>query len=254
MTKDESAEVMCACIAVHVSRCIPIYDTIAAQKDINLLLGFDFHEYVSITEGIPGKGRTFPNFRPDRSTIRPGEGFWVVGLDRNNDVMLTNATRMYDLSHSNFAEHLRSLNAFYSNPIVHAHFDDHCTCIASTAEEMTGRIAYNGDLWARRDFRGQGVPRMIARVTHRLSHAMWAPDFLCALVARWRVDKGLPHYPHHEPGGWILRLVEEDIAEENWLVWVTGDELKKEVDHCCKNLFALPSSTAWSDTAGCLNP
>ncbi|WP_271596928.1 hypothetical protein [Bradyrhizobium sp. CCBAU 45384] len=229
MMVDERAAVMCARIPVHVSRSIPIYDTMAAQKDINLFLGFDFHEYVSITRVTPTKARTFPNFRPDRSTIRPGEGYWVVGLDKNNDVVLTNATRLYDLSHSNFAEHLRTLKAFYSEPITHAHHHDRCACIAPAAEKMTGKIAYNGDLWVRRDLRGQGVPRMIARVTRSIAYAMWAPDFLCALVARWRVDRGLPHYYHHEPDGSILRLVRENIAEDNWLVWVTGEELKSEV-------------------------
>ncbi|MGY3238316.1 hypothetical protein ACVWZ4_001053 [Bradyrhizobium sp. USDA 4472] len=250
MTVDEPAAAVCARIPVHVSRSIPIYDTMAAQKDINLFMGFDFHEYVSVTQAIPTKGRTFPNFRPDRSTIRPGEGYWVVGLDKNSEVVLTNATRLYDLSHSNFAEHLRSLKAFYSDPIVQAHINDYCACMAPTAEEMTGRIAYNGDLWVRGDFREQGVARMIARVTHRLSYAIWAPDFLCALVARWRVDKGLPHYPHHESGGSILRLAEEDIAEDNSLVWVTGDELKSEVYQCSKDLFAAPSNGSWFETAG----
>ncbi|WP_128948581.1 hypothetical protein [Bradyrhizobium nanningense] len=245
MTVDERVAAMSARIPVHVSRCIPIYDTMAAQKDINLLMGFDFQEYVSITQATPTKGRTFPNFRPDRSTIRPSDGYWVVGLDRNSDVVLTNAARLYDLSNGNFAEHLRSLRAFYSDPIAHAHVDDRCVCMAATAEEMTGKIAYNGDLWVRRDLRGQGVPRMIARVTHRVSYAMWAPDFLCALVARWRVNKGLPHYPHHESGGAILRLVKEDIAEDNWLVWVTGRELKGELDDCCKDIFAAPSLGVW---------
>ncbi|WP_194389579.1 hypothetical protein [Bradyrhizobium sp. CCBAU 51765] len=106
MMVDESAAVTGARIPLHVSRSIRVYDAMAAQKDINLLMGFDFHEYVSITQTTPTKGRTFPNFRPDRSTIRSGEGYWVVGLDRNNGVVLTNATRLYGLSSGNFAEHL----------------------------------------------------------------------------------------------------------------------------------------------------
>lgn len=218
-----------AVIPLHVSRCFQVYDAAAAQKGINLLVGFDFHEYVSITQATPTKGPTFPNFRPDRSPIKSGEGYWIIGLDKNNDVALTDAARLYNLSHSNFAEHLQSLKAFYADPTVHAHSQDSCTCIAPSAKKMTGKVAYNGDLWVRRDFRGQGVPKIIARVVQSMSFAVWAPDFLCALVARWRVDKGLPHYRHHEPGGSMLQLVDGNIVEDNWLVWITGDELRGEV-------------------------
>ncbi|MGY3079521.1 hypothetical protein ACVWZZ_005929 [Bradyrhizobium sp. LM6.10] len=234
MTVEKRAAVTCAVVPFHVSRSIQIYDAVAAHNNISLLMGFDFQEYVSITQAAPTKGKTFPNFRPDRSTINSGDGYWVVGLDKKKDVVLTNATRLYDLSNSNFEEHLRSLRAFYIDPIAHAHPQDHCACIAPSAKKMTGKVAYNGDLWVRRDLRGQGVPKMIARITHSLSFAMWAPDFLCALVARWRVDNGLPHYRHHEPGGSILRLVKEGIAEDNWLVWITGEELKSEVHRCYK--------------------
>lgn len=216
-------------IPIHLSRFLQIYNATFAQVGIKLVMGFDFYEYVSITQAIPTKGPTFPNFRPDRSSIRSGEGYWIIGLDKNNDVALTNATRLYDLSHSNFAEHLESLKAFYADPTVHAHPRDRCTCKAPGAKKMTGKVAYNGDLWVRKDFRGQGMPKIIARIIHSVAFAMWAPDFLCALVARWRVDKGLPQYHHYEPGGSILRLMEENVVEDNWLVWATYDELRSEV-------------------------
>ncbi|MET4359246.1 hypothetical protein ABIC08_009223 [Bradyrhizobium sp. RT9b] len=223
---------MCASSPLRLSRSIQLCDAAAAQRGVKLLMGFDFHEYVSITQDTPTKGQTFPNFRPDRSTINAGEGYWLVGVDKNESVVFTNATRLYHLPATNFAEHLQSLRAFYTDPVAHAGPQDYCTCLAPSGKKMTGKVAYNGDLWVRRDVRGQGLPRMIARITHSVSFAMWAPDFLCALVARWRLAKGLPHYRHHEPGGSILRLVKEDIEEDNWLVWVTGEELRNDLNHC----------------------
>ncbi|MGL3210670.1 hypothetical protein [Bradyrhizobium sp. BR 1433] len=91
---------------LNVSRFIQGYVAAAAQKGIMLSLGGDFHEYVSITRATPTKGPTYPNFRPDRSPIGPSEGFWMVGVDRNNEVAVLQAVRLYDLSRSNFAEHL----------------------------------------------------------------------------------------------------------------------------------------------------
>ncbi|WP_407114544.1 hypothetical protein [Bradyrhizobium sp. LMG 9283] len=216
---------------LQVSRFLQIYDAAAAERGIKLSIGFDFDDYVSIARAVPTKSPIQPNFRPDRSPIKAGEGYWIIGVDKNKEIMLSDAARLYDLSQSNFAEHLQSLKAFYANPIIHAHPEDRCTCIAPNAKKMSGKVAYNGDLWLRKDFRGRGIAQIITRIAHGVSYAMWAPDFLCALVARWRVDKGgVPQYRHHEPGGAILRLVEEDIVEDDWLVWLTGQELRGQVE------------------------
>lgn len=214
----------------QVSRLLEVYDDRAARKGIKLFIGFDFHEYVSITRATPTKEPTYPTFRPDRSPIRPGEGYWIIGVDTNNDVAASEAARLYDLSESNFAEHLQSLKVFCADRAIYSHPEDRCTCIAPGAKTITGKVAYHGDLWVRRDFRGQGLREIITRVAHGVSFAMWAPDFLCALVARWTLDKGVDEMLHHEPGGSILRLVEEGIADDDWLSWLTGEELRNRFD------------------------
>ncbi|WP_136623792.1 hypothetical protein [Bradyrhizobium centrolobii] len=216
---------------LRISRFLQVYDAAAAQKGIKLSIGFDFHEYISITRATPTKGPTYPNFRPDRSPIRSGEGFWIVGVDKNNEVALLEAARLYNLSHTNFAEHLQSLKVFFADPAVHAHPQDRCSCMAPSARQITGKVAYLGDRWVRRDFRGRGMSKIMAGIARGVSFAMWVPDFLCALVARSLVEKGVVYgYSHHEPGGSILQLIEEEIVDDDCLVWQTGEELKSLVD------------------------
>ncbi|MER8467752.1 hypothetical protein [Mesorhizobium sp. M1396] len=218
---------------LHISRFIKIYDEEAVKKGVRISIGFDFSTYISITETTPTKRATYPNFRPDRSPIKEGDGFWIVGVDTNNEVVLLDAARLYDLSCGNFAEHLESLKAFYAVPAVHAHSEDSCTCMAPSAKKITGKVCYLGDLWVRKDFRGQGMPRIAAGIAFGVSFALWMPDFLCALVAQWSLDKGVVaqyDMPHHEPGGSILRLVEEQAEDDDWLIWLTGDELKSRID------------------------
>ncbi|MER9839335.1 hypothetical protein NKJ28_31045 [Mesorhizobium sp. M0145] len=218
---------------LNISRYLQTYDDHAAQKGIRISIGFDFQKYVSITRATPTKSPTYPNFRPDRSPIKAGEGFWIVGVDHNDDIALLDAARLYDLSRSNFADHLQSLKAFYANPTIQAHPNDSCFCTAPSAKKITGRVAYLGDLWVRKDYRGQGVPRIAAGIAFGVSFALWAPDFICGFVARWSLDKGVVaqyEMPHHEPGGLILRLVDEKIVDEDWLVWLTGDELRSRID------------------------
>ncbi|WFU40043.1 hypothetical protein QA640_38405 [Bradyrhizobium sp. CB82] len=226
---------------LHLSRFLQCFDEAAAQKGIRLSIGFDFQKYLSITRAIPTKGPTYPNFRPDRSQIKSGEGYWIIGVDRNNEIALLEAARLYNLSHSSLAEHLQSLKAFYSNPAIHAHPEDSCICTAPSAKQLAGKIAYHGDLWVRPDFRGQGIPKIVSGIARGVSYAMWTPDFVCALVARWRVDKGVVAqngYAHQEPGGSKLRLVEYNIVDDDWLIWVNGKELRSEIERQrTKDLF-----------------
>lgn len=219
--------------ALRVSRCLQVHDDAATQKGVTLLIGFDFREYVSITRVTPTKGPTYPNFRPNRSPIKSGEGYWIVGVNDKNEVAILAAARLYDLSFTSFAAHLESLKAFYADPTRHAHPEDRCTCLAPSAKKITGRVAYHGDFWIRSDFRGQGLSKIMARITHRVSFTMWDPDFLCGLVARWSLDKGIVAeygYAHHEGGGSKLHLVEDNIVDDDWLIWRTGEELRSQFD------------------------
>ncbi|MEK9281034.1 hypothetical protein MTR72_15490 [Bradyrhizobium sp. ISRA442] len=223
---------------LHVSRFLQVHDDIALQRGIKLSIGLDFQKYVSITRAIPTKRPTYPNFRPDRSRISPGHGFWIVGIDNNHGVAAVQAARLYDLPHSNFAEHLESLKAFYAEPSEYAHPQDRCTCLAPSAKKMTGKIAYHGDLWVRSDFRGQGIPRVMQGIARGVSFAMWAPDFVCGLMPHRLLEKSIISkygYSHYEPGGSILQLVEEDIMDDDWINWLDGGELRALVDRHDRN-------------------
>ncbi|UPK20591.1 hypothetical protein [Bradyrhizobium sp. 131] len=214
---------------LQVSRFLQKYDRAAVEKGLTVFVGFDFHEYVSITRATPTKDPTYPNFRPDRSPIKSGEGYWIKGHDENNKVAFLGAARLYDLSESNFAEHVESLKAFYAEPALHAHPQDRCSCSAPSAKKIVGKVAYHGDLWVREDLRGKGLPKIISGLQRGVSFCMWAPDFLCAFVARWLVDKGVSQMLHCEPGGSVLQLVGENISHDEWLVWLTGEELRSLV-------------------------
>ncbi|WP_152033725.1 hypothetical protein [Bradyrhizobium sp. DOA9] len=169
---------------------------------------------------------------PDLSPIAPGNGYWIMGVDRENAVAILAAQRLYDLSGSNLADHFQSLQAFYADPIVHADRHSRCICRAPSAKTITGKVAYHGDYWIREELRGQGLSAIIARVAHGLSFAMWAPDFLCALVEQWALDKGLVSQyacAHYEADVSIMMEEEGEIKDYMyWLIWRTGEELRND--------------------------
>ncbi|QOZ56781.1 hypothetical protein EAS54_37960 [Bradyrhizobium guangzhouense] len=211
-------------------RFLQVYDDAAAKMGIRLSIGCDFNEYIAITASLADKPNTYPIFRPDRSPIRTGEGYWLVGFDKENKVALVEAARFYDLSQTTLAAHLETLKFFYANPTIDAHPEDRCVCTAQMARSITGKVVYHGDIWIRPDFRGSGLLKIMTGTMRGVSLAMWAPDFLCGLAGRWSLDKNVYDPVHNEPGGADIHLVQENIVANDWLFWMTGYELKQLLD------------------------
>lgn len=212
---------------LQISKYICKADELGRKSGLQIAMGENFEEYVRITSRIPGKPPTTPHFRPDCSAVLPGKAFWIIGRDREGRVAHVQAMRLDDLSNTNLAEHLGSLKACFEDPDLKAGSSSSCSCTAPTAHTITGLIAYHGDIWLREDFRGRDLASFIGRIAFGLAWAKWSPDFIYALVAGWNIEKGVVHrygYQNREYGS-VLRLPELGISHDEWLVWVTREQL-----------------------------
>jgi len=152
-----------------------------------------------------------------------------MGRDLEGGVAHVQAMRLDDLSNTNLAEHFVSLRACFADP-KRAGPDASCKCYAPTARSITRLVAYHGDIWLRDDFRGRGLSAVIGPLAFGLAEAHWSPDFICALVATWNIEKGIADrygYLHREPHGSVLRLPALEIDDDDWLVWLARDEWLK---------------------------
>ncbi|RAZ70791.1 hypothetical protein DPM35_31925 [Mesorhizobium atlanticum] len=213
---------------LDVSRYISSFHTASRHRGMEFEVGDDFDEYINITKIIVGKAPTYPNFRPDCSWLESGRAFWIVGRDRSGQVAHVQALRMDDLRSTNLAEHLESLKGCYAHPKSMTSSDSSCACHAPAARQIAGIVVYHGDLWLRDDFRGQGFPSALAGIAFGLAWAKWSPDFIYALVPGWIIEKGVAEqygYLNREPRGSVLRLSNLGIEDDDWLIWLTKNEL-----------------------------
>ncbi|RWQ32894.1 MAG: hypothetical protein EOS21_30595 [Mesorhizobium sp.] len=213
---------------LEVSKIIFSAYELARTSGLHIEMGADFEEYVRITDRLPGKSQTYPSFRPDCSDLFPGEAFWLIGRDRHGRVAHVQAMRLCNLTNTTLDEHIETLRAFFTDPDLKAGPGSSCSCYAPSAQRITGLVAYRGDLWLREDFRGRGLVAVLARIAFGLALAKWSPDFIYALVAGWNVRKGVADrngYVHKEPRGAILRLPEQRISDDDWLVWLTRQDV-----------------------------
>lgn len=221
---------MTKCTTLDVSKYICTIHQDALKVGMRFKMGEDLEEYIDITTSIVGKSPTFPKFRPDCSRIEPGRAFWILGEDPSGKVAHVQALRVDDLTTTTLAEHLESLKACYADPKNQAGSDSSCVCRAPTARKITGIVAYHGDLWLRDDFRGKGLPSILAGIAFGLARAKWSPDFIYALVPSWLIEKGIADqygYLHREAHGSILSLPERGIEDDDWLIWITRPELSQ---------------------------
>ncbi|WP_234710678.1 hypothetical protein [Sinorhizobium arboris] len=215
---------------LEVSNYICSFYETARKAGMRFKMGENFEEYIAITKNIVGKSPTFPNFRPDCSQLEPGRAFWIIGEDQSGEVAHVQALRVDDLSAISLTEHLESLKASYADPKSQAGSGSSCVCRAPTARNITGMVAYHGDVWLREDFRKQGLPRIFASVAFGLAWAKWSPDFIYALVPTWSIEKGVADqygYLHKEAHGSVLSLPDLGIEDDDWLVWLTRRELSQ---------------------------
>lgn len=221
---------------LEVSKYICAADKLGHNAGLEISMGDDFEEYVDITRQLPGKPPTTPNFRPDCSDLSPGKAFWIVGRDRFGTVAHVQAMRLDDLANTTLADHLESLRACFVDPDRKAGSGSSSSCHAPTAHNITGLVAYHGDIWLRKDFRGRGLSVFIGRIAFGLACAKWWPDFIYAMVADWSIQKGVVDrygYLNREPHGSVLRLPEYGIDDDEWLVWLNREQLLKRLDSTC---------------------
>ncbi|PBB98904.1 hypothetical protein [Mesorhizobium sp. WSM3862] len=230
---------------LDTSRYIYLMDTRARKSGLKFKMGGNFEDYAEITTNIAGKSPTDPSFRPDCSRLDAGRAFWIVGEDQSGKVAHVQALRMDNLMATNLVRHLESLKGFYANPKSRAGSGSSCICRAPTAQKITGRVVYHGDIWLREDFRGQGLPRTFASIAFGLAWVKWSPDFIYALVHTWSIEKGVADqygYLHREAHGAILSLPDRRIEEDDWLIWLTRRELSRNIKFTVAKAQALDLS------------
>ncbi|MGX5829345.1 hypothetical protein [Mesorhizobium sp. 43Arga] len=204
----------------------------ALSVGLRLRTGENFNQYIEVTSSTIGKSPTDPSFRPDCSRLEADRAFWIVGEDQKGRVAHVQALRLDDLRTTNLAGHLESLKAFYTDPKSRAGAGSSCSCLAPTAQTMSGMVAYHGDLWLREDFRGLGLPSTLASMAFGLAWAKWSPDFIYALVPSWIIEKGIADqygYLNREAQGAVLTLPDRGVKEDDWLLWLTRSELSQRI-------------------------
>jgi hypothetical protein len=152
--------------------------------------------------------------------------FVLIGRNKG-EVVATQAARIYDWSKSSLKDEANSLRMFYADPHAAVARGDSCEITAPIAEKISGRVAFSGGIWYRRDFRGKDLGTILPRISRAYAYTRWHSDFTLGMMGDAVIAGGLAEragYTKREPG--CIELVASPLGQMRCgLIWMQSDEL-----------------------------
>lgn len=202
------------------------------ELGISVEIGCDFSRYRVLRCAEDSRSAIYPMFDVSSSYIDESNGLWICGFDAAGTLIHTQAVRLLDLSDISLANHLRSHRHKYITPDTTPDPDGTFYSGPGALEIVTGRVCYHGEFWLMA--RGLGGPRslgatqILSRMLIELISGVWDPDYVFAFVPKRLAEKGTHlryGYSHCEIGAWMGPDMQ--ITEEDYLIWMSRDEIKR---------------------------
>ncbi|WP_208992992.1 hypothetical protein [Roseibium sp. TrichSKD4] len=143
-------------------------------------LGSDFEELEKMLSDTD-KGELTEHFNTVFNTYTPESGFWAAVLDADGACICIAAARVDNLGKQSLQTHLRK----YWKRCYPAICDGRA--LASNDQprfqsQISGRVAYLGDLWVRQQCRGKRIHERVAPLIMLAALHKWEPDWMYCWV------------------------------------------------------------------------
>lgn len=198
------------------------------EYGLNIQMKSNFEEFRETVEAIPDRGAVTPVFDPAYTRINESNGFWISGTDENGEVVHVQAIRFDRLRSTGLAEHWRKNAVLYGPPGLELDVEGTDFSTGIVAEQITGNVCYHGDFWIHRRWRRLGLAPRLSTFAMLTALSLYSPDYIYAFIVPKNVRRGLSAqygYLHFHPWAPKWRIVGREEAYDDYLVWISGDEL-----------------------------
>jgi len=188
----------------------------------------NFDDFLKTVDAIDDKGELTPIFDVRHSDIGPDNGFWLRGLDEDGNVMHVQAVRFNDLEDTSLSDHWKRDPMLYCTQGLGIDIDASAYDMAPAANEISGAVCYHGELWVEKSYRRIKLGSKLANLAMIMALGRFNPDYLYCLIVPKVIRTGLSvrnGYLHMHPQGIRWNIPESSTPYDEYLVWMTGDEL-----------------------------
>lgn len=166
-----------------LGRYFAIANQTMCEAGLHLRFRCDFAALMAINrEHQDSWSEMLPICDPAHNRLSNESAFWLEGVDRQGDTVLTHAARFFDFTNTNVLEEIKSLRVYYENPAPHLLAGERVELDAPTADVVHGRTMYGGAIWVRPDWRRFGLTRTIVRICSAYAHTRWDTAFTWGFI------------------------------------------------------------------------
>lgn len=210
-------------------------DILRAHK-IEVTTGSNFEEYSEIihTERkVQNLGAPFDFKQYD---LKKEDAFWLIGRNREGELIHSQAAKKVPLHGASLATHLRTHFVDFPPPIPGVDFERSRFRATPGMRGITGNVVYHGEVWMAPEegqYRGTGLSTVLARTGLLEIMRRWNPDFIYGFMLRQVAFKGFSErmgYFHNEPGALKWQIAGRDKPLEAFLTWLSDEDARFLLD------------------------
>lgn len=168
-----------------------------------------------------------PLLKTGLSGITPETGFAILGRNDAGEVVATQGARFYDWRATSLWTEANSLKMAYADPEAARRRGDVWEITTPVAHLISGRVVFSGGGWYRPDYRGQGLGRVIPRISRAYAFTRWNTDFTISMMTDGVIKGGFADrtgYTNIEAGTVHFNL-SPTIIVRGALVWMPATQL-----------------------------
>jgi hypothetical protein len=166
-----------------------------------------------------------------------GNAFFILGRDAAGDVVACQAGRLYEWERTSFKDECESLRMFYRDPEAGKLPGEEWTVSALAARGASGRVAFSGAAWYRRDYRGVGLVEWLPRLSRALAKGLWDTDVTVTVMAESNVKKGVYPRNGYRNAEWAVEAVNGRMGTLRYaFLWSKTAEMIEDLEEFLGNL------------------
>lgn len=193
-------------------------------------LSNDFEDYKRIM--MDARGKISEHFDIDYIDTLEQEAVWFLCEDRRGKHIANQAVRFEDLRGVSLAVALkRRLQRIHGGVAIKAH---------PVLERFSGRVAYTGDMWIKREYRKQRLAPVFGRILQAYTFLKHDPEIIYGLMIEELVRAGYGArlgYVHSQLycHGWEK---EPDFRRPRYIMWMGREDLAWQAGESLEKLAA----------------
>ena len=141
--------------------------SVLEQHGIGITLGTDFDEYRSQLIAERPDHETGAPFDPELHNLNKTNAFWMIGRNRQGEIMHTQAIRLLDLGCGTLGDYFSKSFRDFPPPGVPIDMKRSQYRVGLGANRMKGQVAYHGEFWIGGipgEYRGSGISTVLCRL------------------------------------------------------------------------------------------